>query len=170
VGSIVYRIDFQATEAYDTVTNIWSSKEVAPATLGQFFDIAVVDGKCYRFGGNSICHLVYDPQKDDGPGGQVAWSTVSQMPTPRASLAAVAFNGRIYCLGGNDGSGSVATTEIYDPATNTWDNGPTMLTARNTFAVGATENTIYVAGGLGTTWLSAAENLTGVKYFVHVKD
>ena len=54
----------------------------------------------------------YDPATD-------TWATKAPMPTPRWNLGvATASNGKIYAIGGFNGS-LLATVEEYDPATNT---------------------------------------------------
>jgi len=42
----------------------------------------------------------------------------------------VALNGKVYALGGYDGSSNLNTVEVYDPATNTWTPIAAMGTAR----------------------------------------
>ncbi|MBI2940586.1 MAG: hypothetical protein HYY04_09130 [Chloroflexi bacterium] len=70
------------------------------------------------------------------------------MPTARRYLgAAAASNGRIYAIGGYNGS-TLATVEEYDPATNTWTTRASMLIGRWGLAVVAASNgRIYAIGG-----------------------
>src|SRR5690606_40345396 len=52
--------------------------------------------------------------------------TPTQIPTPRAAGATIAFNGRLLIAGGEVGSSSQALTvvEVYDPAMNSWTTKP----------------------------------------------
>ncbi len=81
-----------------------------------------------------------------------AWTTKASMPTPRGHLGvAAASNGKIYAIGG-DNSNSLATVEVYDPATDTWTTRASMPTPRTGPGVVAANNgKIYAMGGrLGT--------------------
>ena len=42
------------------------------------------------------------------------------MPGARFGAGGRALNGKLYVVGGNGGQGSVATTFVYDPATDRW--------------------------------------------------
>jgi N-acetylneuraminic acid mutarotase len=75
------------------------------------------------------------------------------MPTPRQMLAAArGADGRIYVIGGVPRYGSaesLATVEIYDPATNSWSEGPSLRTPRHGHAAVAThDGRVYVIGGV----------------------
>ncbi len=62
----------------------------------------------------------YDP-------GSNTWATKAAMPTARADLAVVAFNGLLYAIGGRGADGSpLATVEAYNPATDTWATEPSI--------------------------------------------
>ena len=92
-----------------------------------------------------------------------SWVTKAQMHEPRAFLGVAAVNGKIYAIGGDNGSfmGNVgnpwghtnevvSVNEEYDPATDTWVFKKAMPTARAGFATAVWENRIYCIGG----WLS----------------
>ena len=70
------------------------------------------------------------------------------MPTPQWDSAAVVVGDRIYVIGGmNSALTPFATVDVYDPATDTWAEGPPMPTPRSTPGVCAVGNQIYVVGG-----------------------
>jgi N-acetylneuraminic acid mutarotase len=82
------------------------------------------------------------------------WSTAASMGTRRDNPGSAAFNGKIYVFGGRtrnaDGSTPVPilnTTEMYDPATNTWTAKANMPTARRTMVVGTLNGRAQVMGG-----------------------
>src|SRR4051812_7100358 len=57
------------------------------------------------------------PRTPDGP----EWSTRAVLPTPRAEVAGVVLDGRIYVIGGVEASGkSSNVVEVYDPAADRW--------------------------------------------------
>jgi len=83
------------------------------------------------------------------------WTTEAPMPTARIGLAvATASNGKLYAIGGSNGSGSIvylATVEEYDPATNTWATRAPMPTPRSVLGVVAAANgKLYAIGGQTT--------------------
>ena len=54
------------------------------------------------------------------------------MPTPRTEVAAAVLAGKIYVIGGFDGLGrTVATVEVYDPASGLWAAGPDLPAPRH---------------------------------------
>ena len=77
------------------------------------------------------------------------WVTRANMPTNRNSLGVVtASNGKIYAIGGYNGSSAVSTVEEYNPTTNTWVTRASMPTSRYLVGVAAANNgKIYAIGG-----------------------
>jgi N-acetylneuraminic acid mutarotase len=88
------------------------------------------------------------------------WATRSSMPTARQRLgAAVSSDGRIYAIGGYNGSWPMLTTvEEYDPTTDTWTTRASMPTSRENMGVVAASNgKIYAIGGYDGDALDAVE-------------
>lgn len=78
----------------------------------------------------------------------LGWSTKTSMPAARLGFATVVFNSKIYTFGGFDSDFlTVATTQVYDPATDTWETKADMPTARAFLGAAAINNKIYVIGG-----------------------
>ncbi len=77
------------------------------------------------------------------------WKRRAHMRTARDGAAAVAgTDGRIYIIGGYDGSGSLSSVEAYDPATNAWTTETSMNTPRDGLAaVLGADGQIYAIGG-----------------------
>src|SRR5216684_4515631 len=74
-----------------------------------------------------------------GVGG--SWATRASMPTARYGLGlAAASNGKLYAVGGYDGSTSLTTVEEYDPASNSWVTRAAMPTAHCCFGFVAASN------------------------------
>jgi N-acetylneuraminic acid mutarotase len=148
-----------------SVENSWTSKapmHVARSDLG----VAVVNGKIYAIGGNTESGYMpnsggnnyerlgwindtneeYDPETD-------MWAFKKSMPTPRCNFAIAAFENKIYCIGGiiNWNSGRISVTgvnEVYDPATDTWENKTSMPNPASATA-NVANGRIYVIGGGG---------------------
>ena len=71
---------------------------------------------------------------------------------PRDAAAWAAEKGKLYVMGGSLGtlSGYTASTEVYDPATDTWHTGTSLTSTRASHcAVGDGEGHIVVTGGYG---------------------
>jgi N-acetylneuraminic acid mutarotase len=136
----------------------WTSKapmQEARAGLG----VAVVNGRIYAIGGynsqiDGQTHFYgtinateeYDPATN-------SWTEKAQMPTPRASFAIAVYENKIYVIGGyiklTSGSSSQLTniTEVYDPATDTWETRASMPVARDGVEANVIDGKIYVIGG-----------------------
>ena len=59
----------------------------------------------------------YDPRENQ-------WIRLPNMPTARAALAVGVVGGRLYAVGGANGSGALDKLEIYDIAKRRWSSGP----------------------------------------------
>lgn len=57
------------------------------------------------------------------------------------------FKGKLYAVGGSDGTHALSTTEIYDPETKTWTPGPNMTTPRANVGVAVIGGRLYAVGG-----------------------
>lgn len=89
----------------------------------------------------------------DNPAGSSTsrWSSRAQMPTARARLAVVAYQGMVYAIGGDSDEGASGAVEVYDPLADAWTrraNKPRAV--RNISAIVLGER-IYVPGGYDAT-------------------
>jgi hypothetical protein len=74
---------------------------------------------------------------DDAPR-RGTWRTLAPMPTPRSEVAVAAVGGKIYVIGGFEGDGSTSdAVEVYDPATDTWTQAPSLPEPRHHTAASA---------------------------------
>ena len=101
-----------------------------------------------------------------------SWSKGPDLPTARGALSATAVGTRIYAIGGAKNPSystpelrpavpveNVATTEIFDLATNSWSSASPMLTARNHHGAALIDGKIYVVGGrIGSTFIIGLSN------------
>jgi len=87
------------------------------------------------------------------PDGTEGWEQVASLNQDRQNLGVVTANGKIYAIGGftyeiNVRSQIGAWLEVYDPSTDTWTDGPSMLTPRAQFATAVVGSRIYAVGGV----------------------
>ena len=91
--------------------------------------------------GGTTALLRYDRRRTPGP-------LLPGPVQPREHVAAVAFNGELWVIGGRwGGTGALATVEIFDPASGVWRDGPALNEARSGFGAAAVGERIIVAGG-----------------------
>ncbi len=141
-----------AAAAYDPATNQWTM--LAPMAAGRGGPTAqVLNGKIYVAGGmdNSGASLssveVYDPASN-------AWSAAPSMAERRDNPGSAVLGGKLYVFGGRtrnaDGTevnGTLASVEMFDPATNTWTSRAPMPTGRRTMATGYLNGRAQLIGG-----------------------
>lgn len=58
--------------------------------------------------------------------------------------------GKIYVVGGSDGSKPLDSVEIYDTETNSWVAGPSLLTPRANCGLAVLSGALYAVGGYGS--------------------
>jgi N-acetylneuraminic acid mutarotase len=99
-------------EAYDPLTNSWSTKTPMP-NRRLLLAAGVIHGHLYEVGGlqegewNTVA--AYDPTTN-------AWTVKAPMPTARAELAAGVVNGVLYAVGGEDSNrNTVNIVEAFKP-------------------------------------------------------
>lgn len=88
------------------------------------------------------------------------WTIKALMPTARNAPGVAVVNGKIYAIGGYNGS-YLSTNEEYDPATDTWTTKASMPTPRSSFAIAVVQNKIYVIGGTTGDSNSSSSGFTG---------
>jgi len=164
-------------EAYDPSSNSWTSAAQMP-TARLEMAAAVAFGPAVDFdGGSTTAFNIYVVGGSDGtnplntleaftplvgfhfrPAG-VWTSPLAPMPVARTRLAVVAGpDGRIYALGGFDGSNSLTIVEAYNPNTNSWTTVAPMTTPRDGLAAATgPDGRIYAIGGFDTDYLSSVE-------------
>jgi N-acetylneuraminic acid mutarotase len=107
------------------------------------------NGLLYAAGGSDIQASPLDAfQAYDLMAG--GWSVLPSMPTARENLATTTVvDGRVFALGGDNGTGSLGTVEEFDPSTQRWRGATPMPTARALIAAATgADGRIYVMGGV----------------------
>jgi len=86
------------------------------------------------------------------------WEQSREMVQRRQQLGAGVLEGKIYAVGGSDGSVRLNSVECYDPAHNSWSFVAPMNTCRSGVGVGVMGGAMYAAGGYdGRSCLKAVE-------------
>jgi len=129
----------------------WQTR--APSsTLRQEVSYVEAGGKFYLAGGTTnklglTLHERYDPATN-------SWSQVAPLPKALTHIQSVELDGKIYYVGGMEGSTgphgpSSGTVFVYDPVTDSFNEGTPMPTGRERGASGTAEynGKIYNAGG-----------------------
>jgi N-acetylneuraminic acid mutarotase len=133
VGGKINGDDHQKTlYVYHASTNSWSKGPDLPGVGIENPAATARNGKLFVFGGSTSAFsgavanaAVYDP-------GTNKWTVLKPMPSGRAGATAQALGGKIYVIGGMDGSGhSLASVAVYDVANDSWSSGPTLTTPRD---------------------------------------
>jgi N-acetylneuraminic acid mutarotase len=128
----------------------WDSGTSLPVARARA-SAASLGGKLYVAGGgtsgsgaNSSTEtlLVYDPLT-------LAWSALPDMSYPHAYYGLAALGGKLYAIGGWNGSGGSHTnkSECYDPSSNTWADIPFFDLSRSCCNTAALGGKLYVVGG-----------------------
>ena len=75
------------------------------------------------------------------------WAKKADMPTGRNGLSTAVVEGKIYAIGGWDGSQILSTVETYDPVTGTWTKRADMRAPRAFLSSAVVDGKIYAIGG-----------------------
>ncbi|KAJ8393895.1 hypothetical protein AAFF_G00056240 [Aldrovandia affinis] len=93
----------------------------------------------------------YDFQED-------RWYQVADLPSRRCRAGVVFMAGRVYAVGGFNGSLRVRTVDVYDGARDQWSTVPSMQERRSTLGAAVLGDLLYAVGGFdGSTGLSSVE-------------
>ena len=118
--------------AFDTTTQQWKDLPSLPEPRSSF-DAAVLNDVIYVIGGwhmagdaDSIWHKTawkLDLSKD-----QLQWEALPEPPFQRRALAVAVHDGKVYAIGGMQSEGGpTIRTDIFDPQTQTWSQGPNLV-------------------------------------------
>jgi cell division septation protein DedD len=148
----IYRIagaaigtDFHV-EVYTIAANTWSMAANYPFANHNLMAVAL-GSYIYAGGGNASPDKTYryDPSTD-------TWddAAVADFPAGRSSAASGAYNGRWLLAGGDVNFATSNSVIAWDPATNTWNNLPNMVQARDNLEGATAGQSFYaVAGDFG---------------------
>ncbi|MFF5180232.1 S8 family serine peptidase [Micromonospora sp. NPDC000316] len=86
------------------------------------------------------------------------WTDIADYPANIMDNRVVTLDGKVYSIGGGDGSASTTKNYAYDPTAQTWTAVADLPAARNALTVGVVDGKIIASGGWGadgpasTTW------------------
>ena len=148
-------------ELYDPVTNTWTvaasmsmPRTLHTATLLHDGEVLVAGGATAYTGGQGTVTSsaeIYDPKAD-------AWHAAASMSVARYVHSATRLgNGHVLVVGGwaftTNFDPSLATAEVYDPASNRWTATGSMAAGRARFGlVSLNDGRLLAAGGVGPTY------------------
>ena len=145
--------DTRVTRLYNIQTDTWSVGARAPRPRRSEPAAAVHGASMYVLGGRRANVLdAFDQYSLNAD----AWTSLPDMPTPRAGLAAAVVGPAVYAIGGRvqpggpcsqEAGGQLATVERFDVTTETWTTVASLPRARSDLAAAAFGGRIYVFGG-----------------------
>jgi hypothetical protein len=157
------------TELYDPVANAFLAGPMMNYVRGGAAAIALPNGRVLIAGGTPVGQLnsseLYDPVTNSFlPPAQTAMMTVPRRCGPVTVLLTTGPNaGKVLLAGGfgygQGGAGYLASSELYDPAANTFTAGPSLIEARaNATGTLLSTGNVLVAGGFnGSSGMASTE-------------
>ena len=107
---------------------------------------AGVDGKFYISGGQEDATSILS-KLESYDVATSSWTTFANMPGVRRYFGAVAYDDRIYAIGGDDGNFYLGTNQYFNTSANTWSTTTAMPTPRRYVMAEKFLGNIIVAGG-----------------------
>lgn len=152
-----------STEIYDPATNTWMPGPNLRQPRGDHVAVLLATGKVLVAGGMAILENLtelYDPETN-------SWTAGGSLTLNRESGETMTLlpNGKVLMAGGLTFNGTfvapTATTEIYDPATNTWTASGNLSTALayHTASLLPNGNVLIIGGDNGGNVPQAGTNL-----------
>jgi N-acetylneuraminic acid mutarotase len=143
-----------AVEAYDVISDVWTS--LAPLPAPRFaYALAAHDGKLYVFGGwdgrdYASTTFIYDPAAN-------RWSTGAPLPIGRGFSAAASLGDAIYVVGGYADGREFDRCDRYLLKEDRWESCAPMSVARGGLGLVPIAGRLYAIGGGWTGYLTFNE-------------
>lgn len=136
-----------SVEVYDRTSDAWSPAPDLPTPV-HHTQVAAVDGTFYVLGGYVGPGFTPTNGAWSWTPGEEDWSMVASLPVARGAGGAAVADGRVVLAGGVGADGElIAQVDLYDPANDTWRQGPELPTPRDHLAVAAVGDTVVAANG-----------------------
>lgn len=135
-------------------------KLTGPAAAQHGDAIYVIGGRNARNVSNDVHRLDLATSK---------WTSCAKMSTRRWVHVAAASGGKLYVFGGIEDTGRherkpLATVEVYDPSSDSWEAAPSMPEGRSAAAVATISGRIYIIGGRGIAGFTDGSTATNSVY------
>ena len=170
----------KSVSRYDPATKKWTAMPDLPRARSSH-DAVVVGDKLYVVGGWTLNGAKPSAWVDtvdvlDLSSPKPTWTSVKQ-PFQRRALSAFVLGGKIYTVGGLTAKGTSKRVDVFDPAANSWSEGPELVgTGSAGFSVAScvsggsafisgNDGKVYRLDGAGKTWTPIATQK--VARFVH---
>ncbi len=156
--------------SFNVETQQWTELPALPERRSSH-DAAVLDNSIYIVGGWAMqgegdTHWHTTAWKMDLNQQPLHWQPLAAPPFQRRALAAAAHDGKLYVLGGMQHKGGPTTqVDVYDPAKNTWSQGPALLVKEKAADAGSGSDTDQMAAG-NMTGFGASAFATGGSLYV----
>src|SRR5438094_6314950 len=141
-------------EVYDIATNSWSMAANYPGAVHSLMAVAL-GSYVYAGGGNGgiVKTYRYDPNTN-------SWddAAIADLPAPRSAAASGIYNGRWILAGGEVSFATSNSAIAWAPATNTWDNLPNMVQARDSLAGATVGQSFYAVAGNSAAGIPTDDN------------
>lgn len=144
-----------AAEVLDVENQCW--RPCKPMrTQRSYFGAESLHSRLYLFGGQNLDYkALCETENFDCLRGE--WMRGADLNVPRRNCAAAQVDGRIYALGGFDGSQILNSVEAFDPRMKSWMPLEPMTTPRSSAAATTFNGQIWVNGGTSGQRLRTAE-------------
>lgn len=141
-----------STPAAAVIVPAWSGAVDMGDVRSQAVVVQDADGIVYVIGGvvNATAYVAVDSVNSYNPA-TGEWADLAPLPTGvRGASGALGYDGLIYVFGGESTVWTtVSTTQIYDPASDSWTTGTSMPVALWEAKCAAYSSYLFVAGGEG---------------------
>jgi len=137
-------------QSYNPATDSWRTEPDIPLSRGNGNGTAV-DGDLYYTHGIDAGNTYTDSAYRYTPGS--GWTQVAGSGTPRRLNVDVEFNGKLYSIGGDDGSAGTVfqILQEYDPGFDSWSTLSPLPEPRSTGMAASDDYYLYYAGGYDET-------------------
>lgn len=137
-------------DVYDPAADTWTALASMPEARDHACG-AAIGGELIVAGGRTVQTnsprsdvWSYDPDSN-------TWTTRASMPTGRGGMGCGAIDGKLYAAGGEgnvaDPSGVFANVEVFEPATDTWNELSPMPNPKHGVAGAVWDGALYLCGG-----------------------
>ncbi len=147
IGGSDGRFELNSVEEFDLNNgNRWHLLDAKLRTARSDFGMTILGDVIYAIGGTSYSRTLKTAETLDL--NDQKWRTIPSLQIPRKGSAAVACNGKIFAIGGQQFSWNcLSSVECYNPSTNQWAAvSPLSGPRRNASAI-VMEDKIFVMGG-----------------------